>query len=64
MNAQSPIVSEFETTIQAKAYESWLREKVSESLADESPMVPHDEAMSKARKAIKKNSRAKTNLAR
>ncbi len=54
MNAQSPIVSEFETTEKAQAYEAWLREKVAASLSDERPSLPHDEAMNAARKAIDK----------
>lgn len=64
MNAQSPIVSEFETTEKAEAYEAWLRAKVAASLADDSPSVPHDEAMSVARKTIDKRRGAKARLAR
>jgi hypothetical protein len=54
MNAQSPIVSEFETTEKAQAYEAWLRAKVAASLSDDRPSLPHDEAISSARKAIDK----------
>ena len=64
MNAQSPIVSEFETTEKAEAYEAWLRDKISASLADKSPVVPHDQAMSAARKIIEKRRGAKARLAR
>ena len=64
MNAQSPIVSEFDSTEKAEAYEAWLRQKVALSLADKSPVVPHDEAMTAARKAIEKRRGAKTSLAR
>jgi hypothetical protein len=64
MNAQSPIVSEFETTEKAEAYEAWLRAKVAGSLDDNSPMVPHDEAISVARKTIDKRRGAKARLAR
>ncbi|HET8612395.1 MAG TPA: stability determinant [Sphingomonas sp.] len=52
MNAQSPIVSEFETTEQAEAYERWLKEKVAKSLADPRATIPHDEAMARARAII------------
>ena len=52
MNALSPIVSEFDTVEQAEAHERWLREKVAASLADERPVVPHDEAMARARAVI------------
>ncbi len=64
MNAQSPIVSEFETTQKAEAYEAWLRAKVAASLSDGSPLVPHDEAISTARKTIDKRRGAKARLAR
>lgn len=52
MNAHSPLVSEFDTPEQAAAYEAWLKAKVSTSLADERPPVPHDEAMARARAII------------
>lgn len=52
MNAQSPIVSEFETPEKAAAYEKWLREKVAASLADPRPPVPHDEVMAEMRAII------------
>lgn len=45
MTALSPIVSEFETDEQATSYELWLRAKVAASLADERPLIPHDQAM-------------------
>jgi hypothetical protein len=64
MNAQSPIVSEFDTTEKAEAYEAWLKAKVAASLADQSPVVPHDEVMSAARKAIEMRRGAKDRLAR
>ena len=64
MNAQSPIVSEFETKEKAEAYEAWLRDKVAASLADKDPAVPHDQAMSAARKVIEKRRSVKARLAR
>jgi hypothetical protein len=54
MNAQSPIVSEFETPEKAAAYEKWLKEKVAASLADPRPPVAHDEAMRRVRAVIEK----------
>jgi hypothetical protein len=57
MNAQSPIVSEFETEEKAAAYQRWLEEKVAASLADPRPPVPHDEAMRRARAVIEKAKR-------
>ena len=41
----SPIVSEFETEEQAAAYDEWLRDKVTASLDDPRPSIPHDEVM-------------------
>lgn len=52
IKAQSPIVSESETPEQAAAYERWLRERVAASLADKRPVVPHDEAVARARALI------------
>jgi hypothetical protein len=57
MTRHSPIVSEFETAEQAAAYEEWLAKKVAKSLADERSPVAHDEAMARARAAIKRGSR-------
>ncbi len=54
MNAQSPIVSEFATPEEAAAYEQWLKEKVTASLADPRPPVPHDEVMAEIRAIIAK----------
>jgi hypothetical protein len=64
MNAQSPIVSEFDSQEKAEAYSAWLRAKVEASLSDTSPLVPHDEAISTARKTIDKRRGAKARLAR
>ncbi len=54
MNAQSPIVSEFETEEKAAAYERWLKEKVAASLADGRPPVPHAQVMAEMRDIIAK----------
>lgn len=64
MSALSPIVSEFETVEQAEAYETWLRAKVADSLADNSPVIPHDDAMRRARKVIDARRGANARLAR
>lgn len=39
----SPRVSEFETVEQETNYTAWLQSKVTDSLADARPAVPHDE---------------------
>ncbi|EJO3888859.1 antitoxin [Salmonella enterica] len=43
--ALSPMVSEFETTEQENSYTAWLRDKVTASLADPRPAIPHDAVM-------------------
>jgi hypothetical protein len=51
----TPIESEFATTEEAEAYERWFRAKVEASLADERPMIPHDEVMATLRETIEAN---------
>lgn len=43
--ALSPLVSEFDTIEQEASYTEWLRSKVTASLADPRPAIPHDEVM-------------------
>ncbi|EKK6936248.1 antitoxin [Escherichia coli] len=50
--ALSPIVSEFETTEQENSYNEWLRTKVTSSLADTHPAIPHDEVMAEMENLI------------
>lgn len=50
--ALSPIVSEFETTEQENSYNEWLRAKVTPSLADTRPAIPHDEVMAEMENLI------------
>ena len=50
--ALSPIVSEFETTEQENSYNEWLRAKVTSSLADPRPSIPHDEVMAEMENLI------------
>ena len=46
MNAVlSPIVSEFETEVQATSYDRWFRAQVLASLDDQRPSIPHDQVM-------------------
>ena len=52
VNELSPIVSEFDSEEAAEAYEQWLKAKVAKSLADNRPVVPHDEAMARVRATI------------
>jgi hypothetical protein len=40
-----PRVSEFETDEQEARHTAWLQAKVAASLADPSPVIPHDEVM-------------------
>jgi hypothetical protein len=41
----SPLVSEFETAEQETRHAAWVQTKVSTSLADMRPTIPHDEVM-------------------
>lgn len=41
----SPMVSEFETVEQEASYTRWLHGRVSASLADAAPSMPHDQVM-------------------
>ena len=52
MTKLSPIVSEFETEVEAAAYDRWFRAKVEASLADTRPGIPHDEVMAEMRRII------------
>ena len=57
MNAVlSPIVSEFETEEQEASYNAWLNAKVTESLQDTRPNIPHDVVMAKMRALLKSKS--------
>lgn len=40
-----PLISEFDTAEEEAQYTEWLRAKVSASLADKRPLVPHDQVM-------------------
>ena len=45
--AYSPLVSEFESAEHEASYTAWLKAKVTASLADPRPAIPHDEVMAK-----------------
>jgi hypothetical protein len=55
----SPIVSEFESTEEAEAYDVWFRQRVQEGLDDPGPSVPHDEAMRQIQAIIEATKRKK-----
>lgn len=44
--------SQFATEEEAQAHDRWFRAKVEEALADPRPLVPHDEAVARIRRAI------------
>ncbi|WP_093063506.1 stability determinant [Sphingomonas sp. OV641] len=58
MNELSPIVSEFDSEEAAEAYDAWFRAKVAASLADDRPVVAHDDAMAQVRAIIDGHNRA------
>jgi len=49
-----PIVSEFETEVQAASYDRWLRAKVQAAVDDPGELIPHDEAMARVRETIRR----------
>ena len=49
-----PLISEFETEEDAKAYDKWFREKVEAAIKNPGRLVPHDEAMARVRETIRK----------
>jgi len=52
MGKLDPIVSEFATTEEAEAYDSWFRAKVAEAIDDPDPGAPHDEVMARIQTII------------
>ncbi|WP_301075517.1 stability determinant [Sphingomonas sp.] len=57
MNELSPIVSEFDSEEAAEAYDAWFRAKVAASLADDQPVIAHDDAMAQVRAIIDRHDR-------
>jgi len=43
--ALDPVISEFETEEQETSYNAWLVAKLTRSMADPRPRIPHDEVM-------------------
>lgn len=59
MGKLSPIVSEFDSTEDAEAYEAWFRAKVEASLANPEPRAPHDTVMAEIDAIIEQAERQK-----
>ena len=59
----SPIESEFSTAEEAEAHDRWFRAKVEAALASEREKIPHDEAMARTRRLIRRK-RAASRLER
>ena len=49
-----PIISEFATTEEAEAYDTWFSAKVEKALACDRPGIPHDEVMAMMWKIIER----------
>jgi hypothetical protein len=60
MNKYSPLVSEFGSAEEEAAYLKWLKKKVTESLADPRPPVPHEQVMAEIDEIIAKAKKRKT----
>ena len=54
MNKYSPLISEFGSAEEEAAYNEWFRRKVEAALADDRPLIPHDEAMARIRATLEK----------
>ncbi len=54
-----PLISEFETEADAKAYDKWFREEVQKAMEDDSPGIPHDEVMAEMDRIIARAAAAK-----
>ena len=55
----SPLISEFGSAEEEAAYDEWFRKKVAASLADDRPLIPHDEVMAEMRAIIEAANRRK-----
>lgn len=62
MGKLDPIVSEFETEEQARAYDAWFRAQVEEGLRSSGPFIPNQEVMKRARAIVKNARNAKPSL--
>jgi len=62
MSASSSPESEFASTEEAAAYDRWLRAKLAGAMADQTPTIPHDEAMMRLRTLIETKRRAAARL--
>ncbi|HWF01514.1 MAG TPA: hypothetical protein VG248_17060 [Caulobacteraceae bacterium] len=59
-----PLVSEFDTEEDAKAYDAWFRAKVEVALDGGKPRIPHDKAMAQveARLAQRRSARGRSKM--
>jgi hypothetical protein len=53
----SPIVSEFATNEDAERHDRWFRAKVTASLGDGQPCIPHDQVMAEMEAIIEEAER-------
>jgi len=52
-----PLISEFETEEQEARYDAWLTAKLTRSMADPRPRIPHDEVMAEMKALIERKAR-------
>lgn len=62
MGKLDPIVSEFATEEEAKAYEAWFRAQVEEGLRSKGPWISNEEVMREAREIIENAKNAQASL--
>jgi hypothetical protein len=58
-----PLISEFETDDEARAYDLWFREKVQAAMSSPTPRIPHDEAMAPVSECLARNRSARAGAA-
>ena len=54
-----PLISEFDSNELELSHTAWLRLKTSASLADQSPLVPHDRVMAEVELVIQQAEKSK-----
>jgi len=56
----NPLISGFESEEQEAGYDAWLVAKLTRSMADPRPRIPHDEVMAEMKALIERKARQKS----
>jgi len=57
VTALDSVISEFETEEQDASYNAWLVAKLTRSMADPRPRIPHDQVMAEMKELIERKAR-------